>query len=35
MYPIIPVETLSGAIELACYGFTTVAALFSFLLALR
>lgn len=35
MYPIIPVETFSGAIELACYGFTTMAALITFLLTLR
>jgi hypothetical protein len=35
MYPVIPAETLSGALELACYVFTMAAALLSCLVSLR
>lgn len=35
MYPMLPTETLSGALELACYVFTMAAALLSCLLPWR
>lgn len=35
MYPVIPAESLSGAVELACYVFTVAAALLSCLLSWR
>lgn len=35
MYPMIPTETMSGALELACYVFTIAAALVSCLFTMR
>lgn len=35
MYPIMPCDILSGGYELICYGFTVVAAIFSYLFLLR
>jgi len=35
MYPMLPAETMSGALELACYVFTAAAALLSCLFTWR
>ncbi len=35
MYPMIPGDVYSGALEMMCYGFTVVAAFLSCLLTLR
>jgi hypothetical protein len=35
MLPILPSDILAGSLELVCYGFTVLAALFSFLMLPR
>ena len=35
MYPILPGQSADGLLEMMCYGFTVVAALFSYLVTLR
>lgn len=35
MYPVIPIDSMSGTIEIVCCFFTVVAAFFSYLLTLR
>jgi hypothetical protein len=35
MYPMLPVETLSGALEMACYVFTMAGAVLSCMFACR
>ena len=35
MYPIMPCDLMAGGLELICYGFTVVAAIFSYLFLLR
>jgi hypothetical protein len=35
MFPILPCDVLSGGLELVCYGFTILAAVFSFLMLPR
>jgi hypothetical protein len=35
MYPLVPCDAVASAVEMACYGFTVVAALWSCLWTLR
>jgi hypothetical protein len=35
MIPVLPSDALAGSLELVCYGFTVLAALFSFLMLPR
>jgi len=35
MYPIMPCDLMAGGLELICYGFTVLAAIFSYLFLLR
>jgi hypothetical protein len=35
MFPVLPSDPLAGGLELVCYGFTVLAALFSYLMLPR